>query len=95
MGSINRFDRDQIVLFPEVIDDYLDAANPVRFLAVFVDGLDLKALGFTHATPKKTGRPSYHPGDMLKLYLYGYFYRGYREKSGRWVSSCRLYTFQL
>jgi transposase len=71
MGYINRFDRDQIVLFPDVIDDYIDAANPVRFLDVFVDSLDLKALGFTHTTPKKIGRPAYHPGDMLKLYLYG------------------------
>jgi hypothetical protein len=49
MGYINGFDRDQIILFPEVIDDYVDAANPVRFLDVFVDSLDLKTLGFTHA----------------------------------------------
>jgi transposase len=72
MGYINGFDRDQIILFPEVIDDYVDAANPVRFLDVFVDSLDLKTLGFTHATPTKTGRPAYHPRDMLKLYIYGY-----------------------
>jgi transposase len=72
MGYINGFDRDQIVLFPEVIDDYVDTTNPVRFLDVFVDQLDLKTLGFTYATPNKTDPPSYHPGDMLKLYLYGY-----------------------
>ena len=72
MGYINGFDRDQIVLFPEVIDDYVDTTNPVRFLDVFVNQLDLKTLGFTYATPPKPGRPSYHPGDMLKLYLYGY-----------------------
>jgi transposase len=73
MGYINGFDRDQTVLFPEAIDDYGDTTNPVRFLDVFVDQLDLKTLGFTYATPNKTGRPSYHPGDMLTLYLYGYF----------------------
>jgi transposase len=49
MGYINGFDRDQIVLFPEVIDDYVDTTNPVRFLDVFVDQLDLKTLGFTYA----------------------------------------------
>ena len=72
MSYIHGQDRHQQVLFPESLDDYIDAANPVRFLDVFVNRLDLKALGFTHATPNQTGRPSYHPGDMLKLYLYGY-----------------------
>jgi transposase len=59
------------VLFPERLDAYIDEANPGRFLDVFVNGLDLKTLGFTHAAPNQTGRPAYHPGDMLKLYLYG------------------------
>jgi transposase len=72
MGYIHGQDRHQQVLFPESLDDYIDEANPVRFLDVFVNGLDLKALGFTHSTPNQIGRPSYHPGDMLKLYLYGY-----------------------
>ena len=70
--SIHGQERDQQVLVPESLDDYIEAANPVRFLAVFVNGLALKARGFTHATPNQTGRPSYHPGDRLKLYLYGY-----------------------
>jgi hypothetical protein len=43
----------------------------VRCLDLFVHGLDRKARGFTHATPNQTGRPSYHPGDMRPLYLYG------------------------
>src|SRR5215475_13314746 len=72
MSYIQGQDRHQQVLFPESLDDYIDEANPVRFLDVFVNGLDLKTLGFTHATPNQTGRPSYYPGDMLKLYLYGY-----------------------
>jgi len=72
MGYIHGQDRHQQVLFPESLDDYIDAANPVRFLDVFVNGLDLQALGFTHSTPNQIGRPSYHPGVMLKLYLYGY-----------------------
>ena len=62
----------RLCFFLKVIDDYVDPTNPVRFLDVFVDQLDLKTLGFTYATPTKTGRASSHPGDMLKLYLYGY-----------------------
>src|SRR5215831_11759928 len=72
MSYIHGQDRHQQVLFPESLDDYIDEANPIRFLDVFVNRLELTALGFTHATPNPTGRPSYHPGDMLKLYLYGY-----------------------
>lgn len=49
--------------------------NPVRFLDVFVEKLDLTTLGFTHATPADTGRPPYDPGDLLRLYLYGYLNR--------------------
>ena len=60
------------MLFPEVVDDYIADANPVRFIDVYVDGLDLEALGFKYATPKETGRPPYQPGDLLKLYIYGY-----------------------
>ena len=67
MSYIHGQDRHQQVLVPESLDDYIEAANPVRVLHVFVDGLDRKTLGFTHATPTQTGRPSYHPGDMLKL----------------------------
>ena len=72
MSYIKGQDRHQQVLFPESLDDYIDEANPIRFLDAFVNRLDLKALGFTHATPNQTGRPSYYPGDMRKLYLYGY-----------------------
>jgi transposase len=72
MSYIQGQDRHQQVLFPESLEDYIDEANPVRFLDVFVNGLDLKTLGFTHTMPNQIGRPSYHPGDMLKLYLYGY-----------------------
>ena len=71
MGSINGLDREQILLFPEVLDDYMGDANPVRFIDVYVDGLALEALGFKYATPKETGRPPSPPGDLLKLYIDG------------------------
>lgn len=75
MGYIEGIDRDQQVLFPEALDDYVGAENPVRFLDAFVTSLDLAALGFQRATPSETGRPAYDPGDLLRLYLYGYLYR--------------------
>jgi len=72
MRYIHGQDRHQQGLFPESLDDDSDAAHPVRFLAVFVTRLELKALGVTQATPHQTGRPSDPPGDRLNLYLYGY-----------------------
>ena len=67
--------RDQLLLLPAAIDDYVAAENPVRFIEAFVDGLDLVAAGFARARPRATGRPGYDPACMLKLYLYGYLNR--------------------
>ena len=64
--------RRQQILFPDTLDDYVTEENPVRFLDAFVDSLDLRTLGFTHAELKETGRPPYDPADLLKLHLYGY-----------------------
>lgn len=72
MGYIDGVNRSQSVMFPEVLEDYVDEENPVRFIDIFVEKLDLEELGFERATPKETGRPGYDPGDMLRLYLYGY-----------------------
>jgi transposase len=68
-------DRSQSTLFPERLDDYLDGDNPVRVIDVFVDELDLAALGFGGVEPEATGRPAYHPATLLKLYVYGYLNR--------------------
>jgi transposase len=67
--------RGQSTLFPASLDDYVADDNPVRAVDVFVDGLDLDKLGFIGVQPFDTGRPSYHPGTMLKLYIYGYLNR--------------------
>src|SRR5208283_4982825 len=72
MTHISGFERSQLLLLPEVIDDYVDPENPVRFIDAFVDGLDLAAAGFARVVPEATGRPGYAPGDLLKLYIYGY-----------------------
>src|SRR6202048_2162570 len=68
-------DRGQSTLFPECLDDWIDEDNPVRVIDVFVDELDLGALDFGGVDPKATGRPSYHPSILLKLYIYGYLNR--------------------
>ena len=65
-------DRRQGGLLPEYLDDWVSEENPVRAIEVFVDELDLAALGFSGVKPAATGRPGYHPGLMLKLYVYGY-----------------------
>lgn len=75
MTHISGSDRSQLLLLPEAIDDYVGANNPVRFIDAFVDGLDLKAAGFERVEAKATGRPGYAPGDLLKLYIYGYLNR--------------------
>jgi transposase len=75
MAHIFGFERSQLLLLPESVDDYVGADNPVRFIDAFVDQLDLAAAGFTRVAPKATGRPGYAPGDLLKLYIYGYLNR--------------------
>ncbi len=75
MAYIVGTNRTQAVLFPEVLDDYISADNPVRFLDVFVAQLDVGALGFQRSVPADTGRPGYDPGDLLRLYLCGYLHR--------------------
>jgi transposase len=68
-------DRMQRTLLPDSLEDYVDAENPVRVIEVFIDELDLAALGFSGMTPAATGRPAYHPSTLLKIYLYGYLNR--------------------
>ena len=75
MAHIFGFERSQLLLLPETVDDYVGADNPVRFIDAFVDQLDLAAAGFIRVAPKATGRPGYPPGDLLKLYIYGYLNR--------------------
>jgi transposase len=68
-------DRTQGTLFPDYLDDWVDENNPVQVIDAFVDELDLGELGFEGVTPEITGRPSYHPSVLLKLYIYGYLNR--------------------
>src|SRR6187402_1382929 len=75
MNYVAGASREQSLLFPEIIDDYITPGNPVRFIDAFVAELALKELGFRHATLPEMGRPPYDPGDLLRLYVYGYLNR--------------------
>lgn len=71
MRHVSGFNRKQMVLIPETIDQLVDEDNLVRVLDVFVDTLDFESFGFNNLKPPADGRPPYHPGDLLKLYMYG------------------------
>lgn len=72
MKYIEGQSRDQITLLPDCIDDLMGQDNPVRVIDAFVDNLDIEGMGFERPVPNSTGRPSYNPRDLLKLYIYGY-----------------------
>ena len=75
MDFVSGEDRGQTLFLPDSLEDYVGGDNPVRVIDAFVNGLEMHGLGFNGAAPNDTGRPSYDPRDMLKLYVYGYMYR--------------------
>lgn len=80
-------DRRQVILFPDCIDDYVEQDAPARLFDVFVGQLEMGGLGFIRSTPRETGAPGYDPRDLLKLYIYGYFYQV--RSSRRLARECR------
>ena len=68
-------DRNQVTMLPECLDDYVDQDNPVREVEAIDDQLDLRQIGFQGIDALATGRPSYHPSVLLKIYVYGYLNR--------------------
>src|SRR3979411_2874425 len=75
MSHVTGASRYQATLFPEVLDDVVGRNDPVRVIDAFVDSLDLGELGFSKVAAEEMGRPPYAPGDLLKLYIYGYLHR--------------------
>src|SRR5712672_1838034 len=75
MAHVTGQSRYQSTLFPEVLDEVVSIDDPVRVIDAFVDTLDLAALGFSKVEAEEMGRPPYAPGDLLKLYVYGYLNR--------------------
>ena len=65
-------DRKQVTLLPECLDDFVAEDNPVRIIDAFVEELELESMGFDGVTPSTTGRPSYHPAVLLKIYYKGF-----------------------
>jgi len=74
-GYIEGISRDQVTLFPDRLEDWIDEDHPVRVIDAFVDAMDLAEAGFARMSPAQTGRPSYHPSVLLKLFIYGYLNR--------------------
>ena len=74
MSYIQGVSRKQAVLFPDTVDDYIEEDDPARLMDLFIDRLDLQKMGFVRSEPKAEGRPGYSPRDLLKLYVYGYYY---------------------
>ncbi|MDR2571161.1 MAG: IS1182 family transposase [Oscillospiraceae bacterium] len=68
-------EREQSVLFPDYLDDYVDGDSAARVIEAYINSLDLSLLNFKRTEPKNTGRPPYDPKDLLKLYVYGYMNR--------------------
>src|ERR1700720_3950826 len=75
MSHLTGASRYQATLFPEVLDEVVGRDDAVRVIDAFVDTLDLGELGFSRVAAEEMGRPPYAPGDLLKLYIYGYLHR--------------------
>lgn len=93
MDYIRPANRSQATLFPEVLDDYIDAEHTVRFIDAYIESLNLYELGFTHTQLASTGRPPYRAEDLLKLYVYGYLHglrssRVLEREIGATLNSC-------
>ena len=87
--------RKQTVLFPDMLDDYIDKENPVRFIDAFVESLKMENLGFKHSILSDTGRPSYDPSDLLKLYVYGYLNQIRSSRKLEWKCHRKLEVLWL
>ena len=75
MEFISGEGREQIILFPQTISEYIQEGSTVRVIDAYVDSLDLAVLDFSRSETNRTGRPPYDPKDILKLFIYGYIYR--------------------
>lgn len=72
MAFIKGIDRNQRIMFPEYVEDYIKEDNLVRVIDEYVDTFDFKRMGFTKSEETRPGAPGYHPSTLMKLYLYGY-----------------------
>lgn len=73
-----------MVLMPESLDDFIGEDNPVRVSTCLSMNWICRGPGFATAQPAVTGRPGYHPGLLLKLYIYGYLDRVQSSRRLEW-----------
>ena len=95
MNYIQGIDRQQSTAFPMTLEEYVSSENPVRFLDAFVNALNLRELGFTHTVLAATGRSPFHPGDLLKLYLYGYLHGTRSSRKLEHLTKCNVEVMWL
>ena len=60
---------NQMVLFPQRIDENIADNDPVRIVNAVVDSLNLQDFKKLY---RERGRSAYHPRMMLKVILYAY-----------------------
>ena len=77
------------------LEEHIAQDNPVRLIDAYVESLDLEELGFNHVVPEETGRPPYHPGDLLKLYIYGYLHRMRSSRQLEWACEVNIELWWL
>lgn len=75
--------RDQLFLLPPSLDDLIDAADPIRYVASFVESLpveDWHAMGIS-PTSNRLGAPRFAPSVLLRIWVGG-FMLGIRSARG-------------
>ena len=70
MDFVEGHDREQ--MFISSIEQMVDPEAFVRIIDAFIDALPLEQFDFKNLELNEQGRPPFHPGVLLKLYLYGY-----------------------
>lgn len=104
MAHVTGESRHQRILMAPSLDEVVNSDDPVRVVDAFVDQLDLKELKFEKVEAEATGRPAYWPGDLLKLYIYGYINKmpssrrlareAARNIEVRWLVNCITPSFK-
>lgn len=72
MAYIEGVNREQQMMFPATLDEYVGENNEVRAIAAFVEHLDFGKLGFERSEPAMEGRPGYDPRTLLGIFLWGH-----------------------
>lgn len=61
-------DRNQIMMFPQTIEEYISSGDTVRAYDAFVDALNLNELGIV-LDPDKVGKPEYGANSLISSSL--------------------------